>query len=320
MSNTIANVRESAAWPVGILGVVQTPFQEDGAIDWPSLARLLADGVAAGVDGLLVPAVASENAWLSFDEKVTLAARVQRLVPAALPVFWGAGAFDVAEIAAIAAAATRAGAAGLLVAVPPALYADQTQITPYFASIARQVELPLMVQDLQFNGPGMTIETIVTLCAAVAQVRYLKIETAPAGPKYSAVLAATGGRIHVSGGWAVPQMIEALDRGVHAMIPECSMLRIYKAIDRLHRSGQRAAARRIFDRLTPVLAFTNQELGVSIRFFKRLLVRKGIFTTAHCRLPGSDFDVWQERIAAELIETVLSLESDLNMMEMGASK
>ncbi|HHY56253.1 MAG TPA: hypothetical protein GYA08_12550 [Chloroflexi bacterium] len=89
--------------------------------------------------------------------------------------------------------------------------------------------------------------------------------------------------------------------------------------DHLHRTGKREAARRLFDRLTPVLAFTNQEPGVSIRCFRWLLVRKGIFATTHCRLPGPDFDDWQARIAAELVATVLSIESDLTTIELRAS-
>jgi dihydrodipicolinate synthase/N-acetylneuraminate lyase len=302
---------ESVAWPIGILGVVQTPFAADGTIDWPSLDRLVEEVAAAGADGLLVPAVASENALLAFGEKVALARRVQAAVQGAVPVFWGAGSHDEGEVVAMATEARRAAAAGCLVAVPPAFYTVQAQIMPYFAQIGRQVDLPLMVQDLEFNGPGMQITTILELCAQVEQVRYLKVETVPAGPKYSAVLSATGGRVHVSGGWAVSQMIEALDRGVHAMIPECSMLRIYKAIDGQHRSGNREAARAVFNRLSPVLAFTNQQLDVSIRFFKRLLVRKGIFSSTTCRLPSPDFDAYQERVAGELIDLVLSIESEL---------
>lgn len=302
---------EPIAWPLGILGVVQTPFSAGGDIHWHSLERLVEDALAARVDGFLVPAVASENALLSLDEKIALAGRVQAMAAKHVPVFWGVGDSSEATISAIAEAARRAGAAGCLVAVPSDLYANQAAIVPYFERVAQSVPVPLMVQDLQFDGPGMDIATIAELCQRVDAVRYLKIETVPAGPKYSAVLAATEGRIHVSGGWAVPQMIEALDRGVHAMIPECSMVRIYKAVDRLHRTGDRGQARQLFNRLAPVLAFANQQLAVSVRFFKRLLVHKGIFDTARCRLPGPDFDVYQERTANELIDLVLSIESDL---------
>ncbi|MBW7886088.1 MAG: dihydrodipicolinate synthase family protein [Caldilineaceae bacterium] len=299
------------AWPIGILGVVQTPFTAADEIDRWSLLRLIEDVLDARIDGLLVPAVASENAYLTLAEKLELAATVQAAVSGAVPVFWGAGAHDEETAVHVGQRAQQAGAAGLLVAVPPSLYEDQAQIVPYFVRIARQVDLPLMVQDLQFGGPGMEIEVIARLCTEVDAVRYLKIETVPAGPKYTAVLAATGGRVHVSGGWAVQQMAEALDRGVHAMIPECSMVRIYKAIDARHRGGQREAARELFRSLAPILGFTNQQLEVSIRFFKRLLVRKGIFRSPRCRLPTPDFDVYQERVANELIDDVLALEAAL---------
>jgi 4-hydroxy-tetrahydrodipicolinate synthase len=41
----------------------------------------------------------------------------------------------------------------------------------------------------------------------------------PAGPKYSAVRSVTGGRLHLSGGWAAMQMLDGLARGLDAFIP-----------------------------------------------------------------------------------------------------
>lgn len=311
MNGQVEQQAEAIAWPVGILAVVQTPFTRHGEIDPRSLLRLIDDLLDAQVDGLLVPAVASENAYLSLDEKLYLAATVQGAVAGQTPVFWGVGVNDVETIVQVARRAQASGAAGCLVAVPSLLYETQARIVPYFEEIARQTDIPLMVQDLQFSGPGMEIEVITTLCKSVESVRYLKVETAPAGPKYSAVLEAIAGRIHVSGGWAVQQMIEALDRGVHAMIPESSMVRIYKRIDRLHRAGRREEALHLFQRLAPVLGFTNQQLDVSIRFFKHLLVRKGIFATAVCRLDSPDFDRFQQRITDELIDHVIELEEGI---------
>ena len=166
-----------------------------------------------------------------------------------------------------------------------------------------------MIQDWDPGGQGMRIEVILELFEKIETFRYCKIETIPAGPKYTAVLEATGGRLHVSGGWAVTQMIEALDRGVHAMIPECGMIRIYRRIDRLYRGGNRKKAQDLFNRLVPVLAFTNQQLDVSIRFFKKLLRRKGIFRTETCRLQSPPFDAPMEKIAEELVDRVLDIEN-----------
>ena len=62
----------------------------------------------------------------------------------------------------------------------------------------------LMIQDLEWNGPGLPVATIVRLFEELEPFRCIKVETVPAGSKYSAILAATGGRLNVSAGWAVP--------------------------------------------------------------------------------------------------------------------
>jgi 4-hydroxy-tetrahydrodipicolinate synthase len=300
-----------ASLQTGIIGVVQTPFDEANRIDYESLDRLVHHALEAGVDGFLAPAIASENAWLSYAEKLAFATCVQHLAADKVPVIWGSGSYDPKECLRVAQQAEQAGAGGLLVAVPPDLYDQQERILPHFQQISSKTKIPLMIQDWRPAGPGMSLETILSLYERVESFRFLKIETVPAGPKYTQVLIATKGNLHVSGGWAVQQMIEALDRGVHAMIPECSMIAIYKRINTLHRGGNRPAARQLFNRLIPVLCFTNQQLDVSIRFFKRLLVRKGIFRTPRVRLTSPEFDTHSERISEELIDLVLTLEAEL---------
>src|SRR5690606_6138115 len=126
------------------------------------------------------------------------------------------------------------------------------------------------------------------------------------GVKYSEVLNATGEKLHVSGGWAVTQMIEALDRGVHTLMPT-GMHGIYTRIYRLYMAGDRAGAQALFYRLLPVLAFSNQHLDISVHFFKRLLHRQNIYRTANVRSPILPFDAAHKRIADELIDTVIGL-------------
>jgi dihydrodipicolinate synthase/N-acetylneuraminate lyase len=297
--------------PIGVMGVLQTPFLESREIDWTSYEGLIGDALSAGIDGFLVPAIASENAWLSLDEKLLLARKVQETVLTSVPVFWAAGSTDPSICRRVIEEAELHGATGCVVAVPPPLYAQPELILEFFTAITQGMRICLMVQDWEPGGTGLTLETIRNLFVKIPQCRAIKVETLPAGPKYTGILKEFGGDLHVSGGWAVQQYIEGLDRGVHAMIPECSMIRIYKRIDSLHRAGQREAARSLFWRLLPVLAFTNQELDTSIRFFKRLLVRKGIFQTPVVRLQSPGFDAHSERIAEELIELVLEIENSL---------
>jgi len=156
------------------------------------------------------------------------------------------------------------------------------------------------------DGYGVKVDMVKRLFEEIPCFRSFKLETAFAGPKYTEVLKATGGCMHVSGGWAVQQMIEALDRGVHAFAVTC-MPEIYCRIYKLYAGGDRDAALKLFDRLLPVLAFTNQYLDVSIWFFKRLMWKMGLYQTPDVRQPIRPLDEFQMRVCDERIELAMQL-------------
>ncbi|MBI5083203.1 MAG: dihydrodipicolinate synthase family protein [Acidobacteria bacterium] len=294
--------------PRGIIGVVQTPFDARGALDESSLERLVESAVRGGASGLLAPAVASEVAALTAAERERVLTLVLSTAAGRLPVIAGASSDDWEDCVRHGRAAAARGASAYLVAVPAGIYAAPESAVAWFAQIAAQVELPLMVQDLEWNGSGLPVALIAEMAAKIPTLSGVKIETVPAGPKYTHVREALGAAFFIGGGWAVPQMIEALDRGVDALMPECSMIPVYARIHRLYESGERERALAVFRRLLPVLAYSNQELRTSIAFFKRLLVRKGIFATEAMRGQPFMWDAHNERIAAELIELYLELE------------
>ena len=95
------------------------------------------------------------------------------------------------------------------------------------------------------------------------------------------------------------------------MIPESAMVRVYAAVLARYRCGQRNAALDLFRQLLPVLSFSNQEIALSVAFFKRLLVHRGVFQCARMRIPGWTWDEYHSRIADELIELYLELEDQL---------
>jgi dihydrodipicolinate synthase/N-acetylneuraminate lyase len=201
-----------------------------------------------------------------------------------------------------------AGCDGVLVSIP---YEDDEQYAAAVREVADAAPPFLMLQDWDPRGYGVPVATLARLFETVEAVRAVKVEVVPAGRKYSELLAATGGRLHVSGGWAVTQMIEALDRGVHAFMPT-ALHAIYVRIYRLHAARDREAARRLFERILPVLAFANQHLDISIHFFKRLLYAQGIYPTPAVRHPILPFDDAHERVAKELIARACALEEELS--------
>jgi dihydrodipicolinate synthase/N-acetylneuraminate lyase len=156
--------------------------------------------------------------------------------------------------------------------------------------------------------PRFGFDSIRRLRDELPTLAGLKIETVPAGAKYTRARETFGPDLYISGGWAVPQLIEALDRGVDAMIPECALIRVYASIYRAYSSGDRNEAIRVFRELVPVLVFSNQELYHSIAFFKRLLARRNLIKNARLRSPGYSCDRYSLRVADELTEYYLALE------------
>ena len=295
----------------GIVPILQTPFTTDGKLDVVSLQRVADHVVRAGAAGLIYPAVASEVSKLSAEERRAGLEAVLTQVGGRVPVFAGVSAASFAECRSLARHAEANGAAGILAQAPQAVAGDPIGLQGFFHGLAGSTGLTLMIQDLDWQGGGMPLELILQLFEELPTFRCIKVETVPAGPKYSRILVATLGRMHVSGGWAVTQMLDGLERGVHAFMPEGSMVAIYRAIMTRFVSGDREGARQLFELLLPVLAFSNQHIDISVQFFKRVLVAKGIFGAATVRKPILALDSVQERIAAALVDRVLSLEAGL---------
>lgn len=289
----------------GIITVLNTPFTAADQIDLDSLKRNVASALDAGVAGFLVPAMASEVEKLSPDERLLMVRMVVTEVGGRRPVIGGASAATQETRLEQARRLIDSGCDGVLVSIP---FEDENSYARAVREIA--VVTPfLMLQDWDFRGYGLPIPLIVRLFDEVESFQSLKIEVVPAGVKYTQVLEATGGRLHVAGGWAVMQMIEALDRGVHSIMPT-GMHEVYTRIFQLYTSGNRDAAQTLFYRLLPVLAFSNQHLDISIHFFKRLLYQQGIYATDRVRQPILPFDEHHARIASELIDYAITLMAD----------
>ena len=180
----------------------------------------------------------------------------------------------------MAAAALQTGCDTVLVEIPQRFHFDRAAAVGFCHEVAQAGVPVLVIQDLDWIGPGLEISLIVEMFETLESFKCLKVEVRPAGPKYTQVREATQGKLSIAGGWAADQMIEALDRGVDIFMPT-AMTGHYAEIIRDHRAGDREASFPKFRAILPVLAFTRQHLDISIQFYKRLMVHRGIFKTAH---------------------------------------
>ena len=291
----------------GIITVLNTPFSAHNQLDTDSLRHHVRYALQARVAGFLVPAMASEVDKLTDTERHEMVATVLEEVKHCVPVIGGASASTQRERIIYAKQLIDLGCEGVLLNIP---YQNDTQYTHDIQEIAALSPGFLMIQDWDFHGYGLPVSLIQSLFQQIEVFRWLKIEVVPAGTKYTGILEVTRGKLFVSGGWAVMQMIEALDRGVHAFMPT-GMHEIYTAIYDLYQQGNREAAQHLFYQLLPVLAFSNQHLDISIHFFKHLLYKQGIYATPNVREPILPFDSYHQHLAGQLIDRVLALIQDV---------
>jgi len=281
----------------GIITVLNTPFAEDGSIHLPSLKKNVEYAIQSNVSGFLIPAMAAEVYKLSEDERDAMLKTVIESNKGKIKIIGGIYSDNPEVRKRMAKKYIDLGCDGLLINIP---FIDSSSFCGSISEIAALNPPFLMIQDWSPSGFGIPLDIIKKLYDEIDCFRSIKVEVVPAGVKYTQIKEMTGGRLHVSGGWAVQQMIEALDRGVDAFMPT-GMHEIYTHIFQSYTNGNRSAAKELFEQILPILAFSNQHLDISINFFKRLLYKQKIYPTPYCRKPILEFDAIHERIADELI-------------------
>jgi len=290
----------------GIVTVLNTPFTKENKVDVPALKKNVVQAIDAGVAGFLVPAMAAEVYKLSKSERLEMVATVLE-TSENLPVIAGIGANNIDESKKLLKSHLALGCKNVLFQIP---YENDTQFENHFSELAGFGPDMIMLQDWDFSGDGLPDSLICNLFEKFEAFRCLKIETVPAGIKYSRILELTQGRLNLSGGWAVSQMLEGLKRGVHSFMPT-GMHYIYTEIYSLYQNGEIEKSEKLFKKILPVLAFSNQHLDISIHFFKRLLFKQGIYNTPNVRKPILAFDKIHQNIADRHIEAIIQLEDEI---------
>lgn len=286
----------------GIVSTVITPFSENGKVDYPCLQKEIAAGVAAGVAGFLVPAVASEIAELSPGECRDMVRCVAEVAKGKAKIITSITAPTSPERLALMDIYLELGCDGFNANIP---FASDAGYRNAVRDINDARPPFLILQDLDFKGPGIPDETLLRCFEEFDRVIGVKVEVHNSGVKYSRLLSASGGRMNVSSGWGSDQLIELLDRGVHAVMPS-GLFEIWTAIYKLHAAGRREAAVRLFYDVLPVIAFTRQDITINRAFHKRYFKCLGIFDTTSSR-DGVVFDGIHERCAGELINRALDI-------------
>jgi 2-keto-3-deoxy-L-arabinonate dehydratase len=286
----------------GICPVLPVPFLSECEIDFASFEHAAAFALSAGVSALAVLGLGSESWKLTESERGLIVEAAVRHSAGAVPVVAGIGAESAHCAVQHAQQACRAGASIMMVTPPLNFRLSEDAIFDYYRAISDSCEASIMIQDTSSVGVNqMSAALIARMADAIANVRYAKIETVPAGPKISLLKKQT--ELILFGGNGALNMFDALDRGASGMMPGAEIVDRFVRIWCLYRDGQVAEAAAAHRAILPLLVLEGQGAEAFVAIAKQVLYLRGLITSPMVRRPASYV---VDNIAARQIAALLS--------------
>lgn len=183
--------RPTGSLPAGGIGTAMvTPFTDDGRLDLDSVGPLTEHLVGLGNSCLAVSGTTGEATTTTDAEKDALLRAVLEAAGGRLSVLAGVGTADTAHSIALARAAERAGADGLLLVTPYYSRPSQAGIAAHFTAVADATGLPVMLYDIPGRSAvPIAADTLLRL-AGHPRIRAVKDATGDV-VRAAAVIAAT---------------------------------------------------------------------------------------------------------------------------------
>jgi 4-hydroxy-tetrahydrodipicolinate synthase len=275
----------------GVHVIAPTPFDEKGALDLASSARMVDRYLAMGTTGLTILGIMGEAPKLTGAEARAFVKEVLTRVDGRIVVTVGVSSPGFAAMSELAKAVMDLGASGVMIAPPPTLRTDD-QIVGYFADAAEAigVEVPWVLQDYpQTTNVVMSPKVIAHIVQANASCVMLKHEDWPGLDKITALrrMEKSGELRRVSilvgnGGLFLPYEME---RGADGAMTGYAYPEMLVGVVKLSKTGRRAQAHDLFDRHLPLVRYETQP-GIGLAVRKYVLKRRGIIAHDTLRKPG----------------------------------
>ena len=166
-----------------------TPFNDDGSVDYKSLARLLEYQLSNGADFFCILATTGETPCLTSEEKTKIKNLVIERVGGRVPILMGCGGNNTAAIVDELKTGDFRGIDGILSVCPYYNKPSQEGLYQHFKAVAAATELPVVL----YNVPGRTgvnlkAETTVRLARDCKNI--VAIKEARRSPWYRVVRSA----------------------------------------------------------------------------------------------------------------------------------
>lgn len=275
----------------GVYSVLPTPFRGDGAIDIPSLERVVDLYAGAGVNGLTALGVTSEVARLEEGERRLVLETVIRRVDGKLPVVTGTSADGLTVCIQNSLRAQAAGAAAVMVSPPRMPKLNSEAVVSHYASLGAALDIDIVVQDYPPQS-GYTMEPalLARIAREVPKARTIKLEDPPTPLKTGRILEACKGcEVNILGGLGGVYLIEELLAGAAGAMTGFAYPEMLVEVVQLYNAGDVNRAADAFYRYVPLMRFEFQQ-GIGMALRKEVLRRRGAIAEAVIRAPGVSLD------------------------------
>jgi dihydrodipicolinate synthase/N-acetylneuraminate lyase len=271
----------------GVLPVIQTPFDDDGAIDEVALIKECQWVLNQGVAGLTTGMV-SEVLRLSETERhqlseVVVGVAIERDVISVISC--GAESTNTAVMHARHAEAVGADAA--MVIPPISVVLDDDALYGYYSAVADSMSIGLVIQDASgYVGRPLSIEVQAKLLATYGERIYFKPEAPPIGQRVTKIRDATRGQARVFEGTGGVALVDSFRRGAVGTMPGAEVCwAVQKMWDALT-SANWPLAYAISGPLS-LLIDLQTSIDSYVAIEKHILKRQGVLASTYARGPLS---------------------------------
>src|SRR5438105_2088947 len=303
----------------GITPVMASCFREDDSIDDAPLRRQIDFAIDGGAAAVCGPGFGAEFYKMSDPERYHFVDVLIDQTRKRLPVIAATSCGSTYNTIEFSRYAEKAGADCLMVTAPRSAPLPASQIVEFYSRLCDAVTIPVMLQDADFTGAGLPASVFIDLAKRHANFRFAKLEVTLPGAKCAEVVEKSAGQVQVIYGLGGIAMLDGLEHGASAMMPGAACLEVYVRAHQLYAAGEKNAARELFNRLVPYLAFALQHLEVAIHIEKRVLVKRGILPSARMRHPTITLDSAYQQQMDRLVATAVELAEECRAMRPAAA-
>lgn len=281
----------------GIFPIVYTPFDAEGRIDEEDLRRLVAYLIDQGAHGLAAVGGASECHKLTIPERQWLAERTIDATAGRVPVLVGTSATSIADSLTLTHHAASIGAVGVFCTPPLHGPVTPAALDALYGSLARAVDLPILIQDALVSVPSAQIARLGT---QYPNLRWVKEEAVDSGHRIDELKQRCGAGVTIMSGGSY--LLDDLARGVVGAIPgSIGVADLSRAYER-YVAGDLVGARSAYNHFLP-LSFWRRQFPLLAA--KEVLRRAQVIRTAHLRQPAAEhLDAQDLRELSAIMETM----------------